>query len=229
MRWDATVVIIQPTKSFLQPTIIFQSNFKYFFLNFAKKGGLLDHLGQFQTYRVDSYSCHPLISLYARMKKNNIGQSPELATPKFTKVLDSVNFVGWQGLDSCHFQRVDSSRLGCFFSILKHREIRGWQEQQSTLYIKKKTVYIKKIYIFSLKNISRISFFGSSYSLLKSFLHPSILFQSWFQVHIFKVCKTGGLWQHWGHLKAYFQQNSYFVLNLGLLAHCGGAGALWAQ
>jgi hypothetical protein len=31
-------------------------------------------------------------------------QSPELATPKFTKVLDSVNFWGWQGLDSCHFR-----------------------------------------------------------------------------------------------------------------------------
>ena len=64
--------------------------------------------GHYQCYRVDRYSCHPLISLCARMEKTTESwtghplkwQSPELATPKLTKVLDSANFWGWQILDS---------------------------------------------------------------------------------------------------------------------------------
>ena len=60
-------------------------------------------------YRVDRDSCHPHISLCARMRKKQQSpepatlikwQSPQLATPKLVKVLYSVNFWEWQVLDS---------------------------------------------------------------------------------------------------------------------------------
>ena len=52
--------------------------------------------------------------------------SPQDATPKLTKVLDYAIF--WvDKFWTLSFPRVASSEL-FFFSILAHREIRGWQE-----------------------------------------------------------------------------------------------------
>ena len=48
--------------------------------------------GILPSYRVSRYSCHPLISLCARMEKKQ--QSPELATPKNGRVQNFGEFRG---------------------------------------------------------------------------------------------------------------------------------------
>ena len=61
--------------------------------------------------RVFDPSCHPQISLCARIQKKTESQtghpqkwqSPGLATPKLTRVGDSAIFWGWQVLDSAIF------------------------------------------------------------------------------------------------------------------------------
>ena len=108
------------------------------------------YLGHCVIYRVDRYSCHPLISPIimcqsGEKQQNRILnwpthqmtetktchpkklQSPGLATPEFTKVLDSANFWGWQVLDSV-ISEGGQFRTLLFFSIMEHRKIRGWQE-----------------------------------------------------------------------------------------------------
>ena len=92
------------------------------------------------TYRVSDPSCHPQISLCARIQKKTESQtgqpkkSPGLATHK--KMAESPTLVSF-GVTSprlCHFLGVASLGL-CFFWILAHREIWGWQEGSDTLYM----------------------------------------------------------------------------------------------
>ena len=103
------------------------------------------------SYRVTDPSCHPQISLCARIQKKTESwsghplkwlspglatpkkwQSPELATPKLTRVGDSAIFLGWQVLDLV-ISEGGQFRTLFFFWILAHREILGWQEGTDTL------------------------------------------------------------------------------------------------
>ena len=98
------------------------------------------------TYRVVDPSCHPLISLCPRIYKNNIVQnlppqkslSSEFASPKLNKVvtkfLDSAISRGWQVLNLV-ISGGGQFRTLLFLCILGHREIRGWHEGSTTLYI----------------------------------------------------------------------------------------------
>ena len=99
-------------------------------------------------YRVDRYSCHPLISLCARMEKNNrvmnwppseMTRVQNLPPPKIGRVQNFGEFRGggksWTlaFLEGGKFWILSFERGGQFrtllvFSILAHREIRGWQE-----------------------------------------------------------------------------------------------------
>ena len=104
-------------------------------------------------YRVADPSCHPQISLCARIQNKTESwtdhplkwlspelatpkkwQSPGLATPKLTRFVDSAIFWGWQVLDFVISEGGQFWTL-FFFWILAHREIWGWQEGSATLYV----------------------------------------------------------------------------------------------
>ena len=102
------------------------------------------------SYRVFDPSCHPQISLCARIQKKTESwtgqplkwpspglatpkkwQSPELATSKLTRI-GTLQFFG--GPELSHFRGWPVQDSCFFFWILAHREVWGWQEGSNTLY-----------------------------------------------------------------------------------------------
>ena len=90
-------------------------------------------------YRVFHPSCHPLISLCARIKKN-----PELATTKNSRVQNMPYLkIKWQSPELGNPKHtkfwtlpfIGGGKFWIYFSILAQGENRGWQERRNTLYL----------------------------------------------------------------------------------------------
>ena len=95
------------------------------------------------TYRVADPSCHPQISLCARIQKKTrvLNWPPSEMTksrichPKQMAESPTLVTLGVASSGLCHF-RGWPVQDSVFFWILAHREIWGWQEGSATLYLR---------------------------------------------------------------------------------------------